>query len=334
MKKIIMISIIAAVFACNGKKTTKTTGDSEKSTVNISMDNDPEKIDTSCSALFSRHGKCFVPEKKHIFNIPIGDSPWKGSEKALVTIVEFSEFQCPACAGWSQTVFPEIMKKFPDDVKLVFKHFPLDYHPLAQTAALMSMEVKKQAGNEGFWKFHDLAFENQKDLSVEKLIEFAKKAGVKDTKAVDKAVENEDYKKALKAEMDLGMKAGVSGTPWVYINGELFARNVSLEDMIKRKKAEAQKLVTAGTSADQVYKKITDHGKPYIEVPIEKSEYEKMLNLIKEGFLKKCGENNAQVKVLFEIIRRCSREKPHDCATFMKCIDRNAKILHDKSSKN
>lgn len=142
-----------------------------------------------------------------------------GKKDAPVTIVEFSDFQCPYCSRGYQTV-KEVMKEYGDKVRVVFKHLPLDFHPMAMPAAkyfeAIAMQDHKKAE-----KFHDMIFENQKDLNAggEKFLkDLAKKVGA-DVKKMEKDANSEAVQKRVAADMEEAKKFEFTGTPGFLING-------------------------------------------------------------------------------------------------------------------
>lgn len=142
-----------------------------------------------------------------------------GKKDAPVTIVEFSDFQCPYCSRGYQTV-KEVEKMYGDKVRVVFKHLPLDFHPMAMPAAkyfeAIAMQDHKKAE-----KFHDGIFEDQKSLNSdgEKFLKnLAKKVGA-DLKKVEKDINSEAVQKRIAADMEEAKKFEFSGTPGFLING-------------------------------------------------------------------------------------------------------------------
>ena len=113
------------------------------------------------------------PQQPLVAMVPVDGSPVKGADDALVTIVEFSDFQCPFCSK-ANRVLEEYLAANTSDTRLVFKHFPLPFHENADITAAVSI-VAHQNGK--FWKFHDFAFENQDRLAFKDLITYAKKSG-------------------------------------------------------------------------------------------------------------------------------------------------------------
>ncbi|HYO54424.1 thioredoxin domain-containing protein [Archangium sp.] len=142
----------------------------------------------------------------------------KGPENAPITIVEFSDFQCPFCSKAIQTV-EDVLKAYPNQVRLVFRHFPLEFHkqaPKASEAALCAHDQGK------FWEYHDTLFANQKALEVPALKGYAKQLGL-DTAKFDKCLDSGEKASIVSADMADGQKVGVNGTPAFFINGVLLS---------------------------------------------------------------------------------------------------------------
>jgi protein-disulfide isomerase len=142
-----------------------------------------------------------------------------GPADAKITIVEYSDFQCPYCSRGYQTI-EEVKKAYPGQVRLVFKHLPLDFHPLAMPAAKYFEAIARQDAMKAY-KFHDLIFQNQGDLNAKKeafLKDAAKKAGA-DMKALDKDMADEKLVERINKDIAEAQKYGISGTPGFIING-------------------------------------------------------------------------------------------------------------------
>lgn len=142
-----------------------------------------------------------------------------GKKDAPVTIFEYSDFQCPYCSRGYQTV-KQVEKEYGDKVKIVFKHLPLDFHPLAMPAAKYFEAIAKQSPEKAE-KFHDSLFENQaqmKDKGEKLLSETAKKLGV-DMKKLATDLNDESIAKRIAADMEEAKKFNMSGTPGFIING-------------------------------------------------------------------------------------------------------------------
>ena len=160
-----------------------------------------------------------------VYQIPVVDSPTRGNLNAPVTIVEFSDFQCPFCAR-SSPLIEEVLDKYGDKVRLVYKHFPLSIHPNARPAAIASMAAQEQGR---FWEMHDVLFANSRDLGPEKLPEYARRAGL-DVERFQQDLEKHGraYDRRVSAEYKQGLEANVQGTPTIYVNGKKL-RDRSLE---------------------------------------------------------------------------------------------------------
>jgi protein-disulfide isomerase len=167
------------------------------------------------------------PEKPKIVDTSIilkQERPSKGPENAKVTIVEFSDFQCPSCMA-AQPLVQQLLTKYPNDVRLFYRHFPLTtIHPNAQPAA-QAAEAAKGMGK--FWEMHDLLFEEQNtwadlDRSAfnQKLEEYLQKLAIDKTEFL-KRMESEEIKDAVAQDVSDGNRAGVDGTPTFFVNGQL-----------------------------------------------------------------------------------------------------------------
>jgi protein-disulfide isomerase len=144
----------------------------------------------------------------------------KGEKNAPVTIVEFSDFECPFCGRYSTTTYPEIMKKYVDTgkVKYVFRNFPLPMHANAAGAANAAACVRDQGGDKMFFEYHDILFANQSDLSVPKLKEYASKLAI-DQQKFAACVDGNQFADAITKDFTQGGEYGVRGTPAFFING-------------------------------------------------------------------------------------------------------------------
>ncbi len=167
--------------------------------------------------------KFFQPRKPEIdlnkvHNIPVGSSIVKGSMSAPVTIVEFSDFQCPYCSKLQPTL-KKILDAYPDEVRLVFKNFPLSFHKQAMNAAKAFLAAAEQGKA---WEMHDLIFDKYNSLTEPMFKEFAQKLGM-DTEKFSADFKSNKYDKQIQAEMNLGNTVGVRGTPTLFVNGKRMA---------------------------------------------------------------------------------------------------------------
>ena len=154
--------------------------------------------------------------RRPVFDVKVGDAPWTGGKNAKVTIVEFADFQCSACAHATKVV-KQIQKKYGNKVKIVFKNFPLAFHKDAFKAAEAGLCAQEQ-GNQYFWKMYDSMFADQAGLQVEGLKDKAKKAGL-DMKKFSSCLDSSKFAGKVKDTLDEGQKVSVRSTPTFYVNG-------------------------------------------------------------------------------------------------------------------
>jgi protein-disulfide isomerase len=155
------------------------------------------------------------PPDPPVFNIAIDDRPWKGGANAAVTIVEFTDYECPSC-GATQPVLDEVVKEFGDKVKLVVRNFPLGQHTHAFKAAEASEAAREQGK---YWEYASMLFSNQKALEIDKLKEYATRLGL-DRAKFDAALDSGRFATKVKRDLADGDKIGVDSTPSVFINGK------------------------------------------------------------------------------------------------------------------
>ncbi len=161
----------------------------------------------------------YIPRpRRPTFPVEVGTSPSTGAQDAKVTIVEFSDFQCPFCAKGAD-LLKEIKKKYGNKVKVAFKNFPLPFHNHAEQAAVAGLCANEQ-GTEYFWKMHDAMFEKQDALDTEGLKKTAKTIGVK-LDSFEKCLAENKYLAQVQADMEEGKKVKVKSTPTFFINGQL-----------------------------------------------------------------------------------------------------------------
>jgi len=170
-----------------------------------------------------------------VHNLPIGSSAIKGNKDANVTIVEFSDFQCPYCARLQPTL-RDVLKAYPNDVKLVFKDFPLSFHKQAKNAA----KAARAAGEQGkYWEMHDLIFENFSKVNEKMFKDFATKLNLDMTKFLAD-FNGTKYDALIKQDINLGRQAGVTGTPSLFMNGKRMQRR-SFDDFKEQIEANLKK---------------------------------------------------------------------------------------------
>ena len=152
-----------------------------------------------------------------VWDIPDEDSPVFGNTKdPKLTIVEFTEFQCPYCSRIAPTM-KELNQKYPDKIKFVYKHFPLSFHANAQAAAAASIAAHKQGK---FWEFRYALAPHSRELSDSMYIAVAKEVGLDIEKFKKDMVLDSAMMARIDKDFQLGVKVGVQGTPNFYINGK------------------------------------------------------------------------------------------------------------------
>ncbi len=155
------------------------------------------------------------PAPAAIVKIDSKESASIGPDDAPVVIVEYSDFQCPFCARVVPTL-KKITEKYPKQVRIAFKHFPLDFHPKAKPAHIAAMAAKEQGK---FWEMHDRIFEHQSEMSEEHLAAYAKEIGL-NMDQFKKSLNNTEYQKEMEQNIAEGRQLGVTGTPTFFVNGK------------------------------------------------------------------------------------------------------------------
>lgn len=154
--------------------------------------------------------------------LDLKDRPSRGDAGALVTIVEYSDFQCPYCRRMSPVVEETMTGRLAKDVRWVYKHFPLRIHPWAEPAAIASECARQVGGNEAFWKLHDLYFAEQETFSVEnhraRVMAWARKAGLAPAR-FERCLDGPAAQQKVRADLAEGQAIGVDSTPTLVING-------------------------------------------------------------------------------------------------------------------
>ena len=162
---------------------------------------------------FSARRQAFKPDERMC----------QGAKDAKVTLVEFSDFECPYCAAARPML--ELAIKGRKDTRLCFQPFPLQNHPHSIPAAQAALFARD---NGKFWQMHDALFDGQLSISEPMIKETAKKLGM-DDKALAKAMSSGKYLDELTASKELGKTAGVDSTPSLYLNGRKLTLGISAE---------------------------------------------------------------------------------------------------------
>lgn len=172
-------------------------------------------------------------------NIPVSAADnSRGPASAKVVLVEYSDFQCPACAAY-YSVLEQVLKDFPNDVRLVYRHFPLPYHQQAMPAALAAEAAGKQGK---FWEMYQLIFDHQTDWAGKKTAQatftsYAEQLGLNLAQFQADLTDSALIKK-INSQKDGGVAAGVDATPTFYLNGQKIDNPRSYDSFSQLIKAE------------------------------------------------------------------------------------------------
>jgi protein-disulfide isomerase len=149
-------------------------------------------------------------------DVSADDDPSIGPADAPVTIIEFSDFQCPYCARFNADTLPQILSDYGDRVRFVYRDFPLTS---LHVNALKAAEASECANEQGaYWKYHDLLFQNQSALDDASLKNYAASLGL-DTATFNQCLDSDKYMSEIQKDYQDGVAAGVQGTPAFFING-------------------------------------------------------------------------------------------------------------------
>ncbi len=159
-----------------------------------------------------------VFENEAVVQISAGNGHVLGGADAPVTIIEFSDFQCPFCARFVEQAMPQIKEDYIDTgkVKMVFRNFPLRFHENAESAALAA-ECANEQGR--FWEYHDKIFQNQAYLGMDNYRAWAVELGL-NAGQFNSCLDSGKYAENVQKDAEDGAKAGVTGTPTFFVNGQ------------------------------------------------------------------------------------------------------------------
>lgn len=186
----------------------------------------------------------FVFKGKNVYSTPqmpyleyssVNNLPYDGKTQSKVIIEEYGDFQCPACLGLYQShMIDQVQSKYKDKVKFTFRNFPLvTVHPYAFRGA----EAALAAGAQGkFWEMYNKLYQSQAQFgnpafgpNVNDLVEMAKSTGVTDIAKFEEQVNNDEFRDAVDRDVNRGTNLGVNSTPTIYINGQVFKDNWTVD---------------------------------------------------------------------------------------------------------
>ncbi len=228
---------------------------SKQRTTVLAMRRRPLLLAVSLLALACQRGGTAADEREETgtierYHVPLSDAPTRGPAAAPVTVVMFSDFECPFCERGYQ-LMQALLDRYPGAVRVAYKAFPLDMHPHALLAAMAARSAQAQGK---FWPFHDRLF-GQRGLDVDVLFEHATAADL-DLQALRRDLESLEYGPEVSRDLRLGRRLGVHSTPTFFVNGRMLTGAQPLENfeaIVEEELALAEQWHKDGVAPDQVY---------------------------------------------------------------------------------
>ena len=202
------------------------------------------------------------PDPRAIYQVPLqGDEPQRGPDDALITIVEFGDFECPFCKDAVPTL-EQLLQKYGDDIRLVWLNFPIPGHPHARPAATAALEAQAQKGDQGFWQMHARLFADQRALGRADLERHAKELGL-NMRKFKHALDTDKYAEVIDRQVALGTTLGIPGTPSFYMNGQYMAGFPfqTWSYAIDRRLVPLRTMIAGGVPRSELYEAIIANGK-------------------------------------------------------------------------
>ncbi|WP_437297593.1 thioredoxin domain-containing protein [Sorangium sp. So ce426] len=195
--------------------------------------------------------------------------PWWGEPLAPVTLVVWGDFECPFTSRYMATLEQLKQAYGPDRLRIVWRHFPLAFHKNARPAHLAAETVFRLGGAEAFWKFHRLAFANQRALTPESFEAWAAESGV-DRAAFRAAFDGQRHAPKIDRDLEAGQATGVRGTPATFVNGVLVSGARPIEDfriLVDEQLRAAEDLRRSGVPQERVYAALSEQNKARAPAP-------------------------------------------------------------------
>jgi len=150
------------------------------------------------------------------YDVPVDDDPVLGADDAPITIVEFSDYECPYCRQWHVEVYSQLIETYGDQIRFVYRDFPLEsIHSNANSAALAANCAHEQGV---FWDYHDMLFSMEQGLGGEAYLEYASQLEL-DEGAFEECLKSERYQEEVQSDFEFAANLGVRSTPTFFING-------------------------------------------------------------------------------------------------------------------
>lgn len=266
MKPVFAITLLASLVACRSSKIANEAEQSierETEPTGQAGDRDAVASEPTEPAKTIHEAAPGELDPRVVYRVPLlGDEPQTGPDDALMTIVEFGDFECPFCKERAPTM-RELRAKYGDDLRVIWLNYPVPSHANARPAASAALEAQAQKGDAGFWRMHDKLFENQGNLNRETLERLAKELGL-DMRKFTEALDGDKYAGRLDREYALGVKLNIPGTPSYFMNG-LFMAGFPLQTWsfaIDQRIGAVRRAVEAGVPRSEIYEKIIAQGRP------------------------------------------------------------------------
>jgi protein-disulfide isomerase len=197
------------------------------------------------------------------FKIPIGKSPARGSARALVTIVEFADYECPYCE-MAEGTLRDLRSRYGDTLRLVFKDAPLPFHLRAEPAAEAALEVRAEKGDAAFWTVHDALFDHARELDTEAIVRLAEAAGARADR-VREAIAHHAHASEIEADEDIADDFESDGTPYFFIDGIRVAGAQPTEiftAVVDEELRAARARIASGTKPEAIYDALLSDAQP------------------------------------------------------------------------
>jgi protein-disulfide isomerase len=192
-----------------------------------------------------------------VWKVPVAGAVARGAQKPLVTIVEFTDYQCPFCKR-AEATMQELLDRYPDDVRLVIRHNALPFHARARAAASLAIEARAQRGDVMFFKVAARLFESAPKLEEPALLEIAREFKLNEAR-VKAALTKGTHDSVIDADMDLAADLKARGVPHFFINGVRLSGAQPIEkfvEAVEREREKARALVAQGTPRAKIYAEI------------------------------------------------------------------------------
>ena len=194
-----------------------------------------------------------------VYKVVLGKAQTRGPEDAPITIVQYSDYECPHCARMIPTL-DALQTKYGDDLRFAFKHFPLSFHTHARAAAIAAEAAAEQ---DKFWEMHAKLFDNTASIDDANIQTWAKEIGL-DMKQFNKDLADADIAQRVDDMKAEGEALGIAGTPDFYVNGRHVIGG-AFEEVIDEELPKARKLIADGVAPARVYERTIETGLPQLE---------------------------------------------------------------------